>query len=266
MLSTLGLLLLIDMTSYELQLNTFRGPLEKLLELIEKRELDITAISLAAVTDDFVKYVRSLADVPPALLADFISVASQLLLLKSRALLPSLPLTEEEEKEILGLEERLRIYQELRHAFRGISHLWKNGQRLHGRNYLPTIFLRDASQEGHCYPGKTTTLETIESSTANVISLLLRVKEETETIKEKIVRLEDKMIEIVNRLQGLGKTKMHHLAQSGNKSELIVIFLALLHLAREQTIELEQDGQFSDIMVASGKQEISKEDDISENS
>jgi len=239
------------MTAYELSIDLFSGPLEKLLELIEKRELDITAISLAAVTDDFVKYVESLENAPPALLADFISVASQLLLLKSRALLPNLPLTAEEEEEIQGLEERLRIYGEIRQAFKVIQSAWRSSPSIYGRSYMPTVSLV-AQDEDAFYPGKTVDLDSVVSAGRNALSFLVRAHEETETVREKIIRLEDKMAEILSRMQSVGKTNFKQLAQSGTKSELIVVFLALLHLAREQTVELEQGDRFSDIMVASG--------------
>jgi segregation and condensation protein A len=241
------------MSSYELRLDTFSGPLEKLLELIDKRELDITAISLAAVTNDFIEYVRSLDNVSPALLADFISIASQLLLLKSRALLPTLPLTDEEESEIQGLEERLRIYQELRHAFNHIRQSWRLHESMHGRNYMPTISLVNTAESGDYYPGSNLNVEGVVGATNAVLSFLERVQEDKETVREKIVRLEDKMTEIIARMQGAARTNIKDLSQSGTKSELIVIFLALLHLAREQMIDLEQEGQFSDIMVSNGR-------------
>lgn len=234
--------------SYELRLNTFSGPLEKLLELIQEQELDITTISLAAVTDDFVRYVEKLEHAPPALLADFISVASQLLLLKSKALLPDLRLTPEEEEEIMGLEERLRIYQELRQAFRLIKDNWQKGTSFHGRTYLPMVQLgrREADT---IYPGEALTLERIEEAVRSTLTFLQRVVGETEIVREKIVRLEDKMQEIVSRMRQLEKANLRTLTQNGSRGEVILIFLALLHLAREQTIELEQGERFSDIMV-----------------
>jgi segregation and condensation protein A len=73
---------------YEISLPTFSGPLDLLLRLIERAELDITAISVAHVADQYLAHVRSLDDVDPRGLAEFVSLAARLLLIKSRALLP----------------------------------------------------------------------------------------------------------------------------------------------------------------------------------
>jgi len=78
--------------SYQVHLTQFEGPLDLLLHLIEKEELDITQVALAQVTDEFVRYVESMrGHVEIAVLADFLVVASRLLQIKSRALLPQLP-------------------------------------------------------------------------------------------------------------------------------------------------------------------------------
>ena len=111
---------------YELKTETFSGPLEKLLELIEAHEMDVSAVSMAQVTDDFLKYLETLRGKKPEdaaiaadgervatafeidlrILADFISVASKLIFLKSKYLLPGLALTDEEEADIKDLEGR----------------------------------------------------------------------------------------------------------------------------------------------------------------
>src|SRR5262245_8487868 len=98
---------IIDHMDYALRLQQYEGPLEKLLELIEERKLDVNEISLAEVTDDFLKYLEQLPAVAPALLADFLTIGSRLVLIKSKSLLPELPLSAEEESDIKDLERRL---------------------------------------------------------------------------------------------------------------------------------------------------------------
>src|SRR4051812_15045342 len=101
---------------YELKIGEFSGPLEKLLELIEAQKMDVSEVSMAKVTDDFLKYLETLKDPDSAIavfpadlrvLADFISIASRLIFLKSKYLLPGLALSDEEEADIKDLEERL---------------------------------------------------------------------------------------------------------------------------------------------------------------
>ena len=81
---------------FAIKTETFEGPLDLLLHLIEKRQFFINDIALAKVTDDFIAYIQERKDMPMGEVAQFIVVASTLLLIKSKSLLPVLDLTEEE--------------------------------------------------------------------------------------------------------------------------------------------------------------------------
>src|SRR3989344_3893767 len=102
--------------SFKVKTQTFEGPLDLLLELIEKRELFINDISLAKVTDDFIAHVKQFDNLPMGESAHFILVASTLLLIKSKSLLPQLQLTEDEQGDIRDLETRLKIYKKIKEA------------------------------------------------------------------------------------------------------------------------------------------------------
>src|SRR3989344_3634853 len=97
--------------SYTIKTGSFEGPFGLLLHLVEKRKLFINDLSLAEVTEDYLKYINSLGKMPPEEAASFLVVASTLLLIKSKSLLPNLDLTSEEESDIKNLEERLRLYE-----------------------------------------------------------------------------------------------------------------------------------------------------------
>lgn len=253
------------MMKYELEVGEFKGPLDKLLELIEAEKMDINQVSLARVTDGFLRYLDDLkqsigiaegvrdgaADSFRAdlrLLADFVAVASRLIFLKSKYLLPSLELTEEEEADIKDLEARLQIYQQLKPALRILSTLWKESHHSYSRPYLSgkNAFLR---KHAIFYPGGNLDAPALEASLSRIFETIKTYELETETIKEKIVTLEEKISEVLGRVQKEGD--MHFKKLSGEKSrgEQIVVFLALLHLAREQLVLLEQMDTFSDILV-----------------
>ncbi|MEK7117749.1 MAG: segregation/condensation protein A, partial [Patescibacteria group bacterium] len=83
-------------TDFKVKTGDFEGPLELLLELIEKRKLHINDVSLSQVADDFIAHIKSLEEFPMNDSADFILIASTLLLIKSKSLLPTLELTEDE--------------------------------------------------------------------------------------------------------------------------------------------------------------------------
>ena len=243
--------------SYELNLEQFKGPLEKLIELIEEEKLDINEVSLARVTDGFLKYLEEIQsriheaastkghDEEMRLIADFIVVASRLLLLKSKTLLPEFSLTREEEEDVEDLKRRLERYKELREAAKRVIVLWREGNQSWNRPYFlhisphPTVF----------YPGTNVTIETLHEAMQFLSSALERFTKETEKIKEVIISLEEKMEEVLGRVKDAVETTLGALSLKRTKSEIVALFLAILHLAREERIHLEQKEHFSDIII-----------------
>jgi segregation and condensation protein A len=260
--------------AYELQIGEFKGPLDTLLELIEDEKLSINEVSLAKVTDGFLRYLDDLkssigvavaaqegnseaegddaisqalrADL--RLLADFVAVASRLIFLKSKYLLPGLELTEEEEADIKDLEARLQIYQQLKPALKILGALWRESHHSYSRPYLAnkSAFL---AEHALFYPGKNLDRENLYNALARIFETIKTYELETETIKERIVTLEEKISEVLGRVQKEGDMRFKNLSGDRSRGEMIVVFLALLHLAREQLVLLEQMESFSDILV-----------------
>src|SRR3989344_4796688 len=98
------------MTQYTVKTTVFEGPLDLLLELVTKRKLFVNDVSLSEVTDDFILYLEKHDEFPIGESAEFIVVASTLMLIKSRSLLPMIELSDEEEESIHDLENRLALY------------------------------------------------------------------------------------------------------------------------------------------------------------
>lgn len=250
---------------YEFKTASFTGPLEKLLELIEAREMEITDVSLAAVTEDFLRYLAELklaaTTVPEGsdlrgmlrLLADFLVVASRLILLKSKSLLPTLELSEEEESSIADLEERLVLYRALRPAMKVIQRAWVKGPHAVSRPYFLNVpvFLEAQLKAGGgiFFPGKHLTTEALFAAASKIVAAAEAMSYEEETITEQVISLEEEMIAIAARIQRAGETSLQSLSANRPRAEVIVVFLALLHLARDQKITLSQGDRFSDIMI-----------------
>src|SRR3989344_5285924 len=97
--------------SYTIKTTAFEGPFGLLLEMVEKRKLHINDVSLAAVTEDYLNHMNKLGGLHHSEIASFVMVASTLILIKSKSLLPNLALTDQEEGDIKNLEERLRLYE-----------------------------------------------------------------------------------------------------------------------------------------------------------
>ncbi|MEE8131452.1 MAG: segregation/condensation protein A [Candidatus Paceibacterota bacterium] len=226
---------------YQLTLQQFTGPIEKLLELIEEKKLPVAELSLAEVTADFLNYLKTIKEVEPRILADFVVVASRLLLIKSKSLLPNLELTEEEERGIKDLEERLRRYQAFKPAINLFKKTWEqkgysvSRPLFHGR---PPVF----------YPPKDLDVKILHSAVNSIFETLKQLSPEVQTIELSAISLEEKIKEIIKRLES-GIQQFGKLTKEKSRSEVIVLFIALLHLLRDQIIKAEQKQGFSDIII-----------------
>ncbi|MCX6015814.1 MAG: segregation/condensation protein A [Chloroflexales bacterium] len=105
-----------DTTAYTIQLAQFEGPLDLLLHLIEHAELDITTIALAQVADQYLQYIRAMPNPDAGQMSAFIVMASRLLVIKSRVLLPTPPRSSDEPDESIDLVAQLKIYQHIKQA------------------------------------------------------------------------------------------------------------------------------------------------------
>ena len=240
---------------YQVKLDKFSGPLEKLLELIEEKQLEITLINLGKVTGDFLDYLKNLDENSkhPSVLADFVVVASKLLLIKSKAILPTLELSEEEEADIGDLEARLKIYKEFsakgraadgeKNASGFINELWRKRQSAYGRELfmnLPAVF----------YPSQNLTLESLEQKIFSLIQELKGLIPERQTVKKIVMTVEQKVKELLERFKENAAHSFQKLSQDKPKLEIIMMFLAILHLIRDRIIKSDQPEKFSDITIS----------------
>ena len=228
---------------YTLNLEHYNGPLEKLLELVEKNELDISLISLAKVTGGFLDHLSKLQekDTPHAILADFLVVASKLLLIKSKALIPTLELEEEDEEDIQNLETQLKIYKKIKLAKELIKDGWREMPAMTSRELLMT-------KEAFFYPPKTLKIKDLADAFKKIVQEIEKFRT-VEVIKTEIINLEKKIKEIVQRITSM-PAELKTFSGGNSKKELIVLFLAILHLLREEIIEVEQTKPFGEIHIA----------------
>ena len=229
------------MKNYELKTEKFSGPIEKLLELIEERKMEIADLSLSEVVADFLNYLKEIEEAEPRLLADFVVVAARLILLKSKALLPNLKLTDEEEKDIKDLEERVRRYGEFKPAIGLFKKFYERKEFSVSR---PLLF----SQEPIFYPAENITIKSLEQAFGGIFKEFQKLTLESTTIESSLIKLEEKIEEIIEKIErGIGQ--FSELVKEKSRTEIIVLFLALLHLLKDQIIEVEQEEKFEDIMI-----------------
>lgn len=229
--------------AFAVKTNNFEGPLEVLLDLIEKRKLLVNEVTLAQVADNYIEYTKNLADYPLAETAHFILIASTLLLIKSRSLLPALMLSPEEEASIEDLETRLRLYQKTHFLSRELLQIFNTA-------YLTEPAERVMGESVFAPDGKTT-VERIKTAIETLLMNLPRPERLAEKIVEKVVSLEEMINDLVKRVEGALALSFREFSRMGTagRRDIIVSFLAMLELVKQGIIAVEQRGSYDDITM-----------------
>lgn len=229
--------------SFTVKTQSFEGPLDLLLDLIEKRKFFINDVSLAKVTDDFIEHIRQFENLPMGESAHFILVASTLLLIKSKSLLPELNLTEEEEGDIQDLETRLKIYKRIKDASIHIQELFGNQiifSQSHIRPVTP-VFAPDSSF----------TLDKALALLKDLINRLPKKESLPKVMVSKVISLEDMIGKLTNRITSHLRLSFKEFTKEHkeNRINVIVSFLAMLELVKEGVVHVTQENHLDDIQM-----------------
>lgn len=226
---------------FAVKLEQFEGPLDLLLELIEAEKLDISQLSLATVTDGYLHYVQEHPEIPPEELADFLVVASRLLFIKSRILLPFLQGVAEAEEG--DLESQLRIYKEYLDASKGIDAMIGKRRFLYVHEKLPHVDIGFA-------PPKKLTASAMADLLRGVIARLEPVVKVPRAVVEKTVSIHEKIRQIQALITKASSLRFSSvLASAESRTEVIVSFLALLELVKQRSVVVSQEGMWGDITI-----------------
>jgi segregation and condensation protein A len=229
--------------SFTIKTESFEGPLDLLLDLIEKRKLFISDISLAKVTDDFIEHVKNLGTVAISESAHFILVASTLLLIKSKSLLPGLALTEEEQVDIASLETRLKIYKKIKEASVHV-------QNIFGKDI---IFAQSQSRPVTPVfaPEPDFGFEKALFILKDLINRLPKKENAPKVLIKKVISLEDMIGTLTTRITSHLKMSFKEFTKEHkeNRVNVIVSFLAMLELVKQGIVHVSQDKTFGDIVM-----------------
>ncbi len=243
-------------SSFTVKTEIFEGPLDLLLSLVEKKKLFINEISLSQVTDDYIKYIQNVNQFPISESAQFILIASTLLLIKSRSLLPQLNLSQEEEQSIEELERRLKEYQKIKELSVHVKNMFGKNV-LHTRSVIITqpVFAPDPQ----------TNKEGMFEAIKRVIQSFPKKEIVAKAVIRKIVSLEEMMDQLTDRISKSLSFSFKEFAKhkSGpvtreEKYNIIVGFLALLELVKQGMIAVTQSNLFSDIDIETDKIDVPK--------
>lgn len=237
---------------FNVDLEIFRGPLDLLLYLVRKHELDIIDIPISLVTEQFLSHIEVLENLDINAVGDFVSMASTLMEIKSRMLLPSDDEVEEKMDDPRAeLVERLLAYKSYRDAASILEEKGRDWQQHYGRvaNDLPTRKLDPTEQPIH------------EVELWDLVSAFGRMMREHDAVKPNNIVYDETPIEenmhlIYKKVLAGEKVLFHELFEKdATKSRLVGIFLAILELIRHHYVYIEQTEVFSEIQVHKGTNE-----------
>ena len=232
---------------YAVQLPVFEGPLDLLLELIERAELDITRVSLAQVTHQYLEYLRLVPAHDLADLAAFLVVAARLLQIKSEALLPRPPTRAPgEEDPGDALARQLIAYKKYKQVAVLLAERETAGLRTYLRVAPPPSVEPTLDARG-------LTLEALQRAMFDVLLEAARGPALDEVVRPPVVRIRDKIRLLLDWLRRDGRTTFRQMvAQARTRLEIVVSFLAILELIKRQQVVVQQAELFGDIEVLPG--------------
>jgi segregation and condensation protein A len=232
----------VDERACRVSLDVFDGPLDLLLNLVKEQQLDIATVPLARVADQYTAFVEAMEAVDVEVAAEYLVIAATLVFLKSKALLPPIPVefesTEESAEAVEArLRERLIAYSRYRDA----------GRDLQTRAAEASAFYLRPE-------GGDSTTELVQrykidaAKLARALEAALRgAKPEVRTIVRERVSLLGQMDSIVRTVRREGRASFFALCADADRFTIIVTFLAVLELVRRGRIEVRQAAAFDDI-------------------
>ncbi|MCB9808931.1 segregation/condensation protein A [Candidatus Nomurabacteria bacterium] len=230
----------------------FEGPIEVLLNMIQDRKMPINDVSLAEVTDEYVAYIKNNRQHDYSYITHFLYVASTLLLIKSRSLLPSLELTDEEEESIDALQRRLKLYQIFRDQAEQIKPLFGTPSMFTRPFKMRriTVFSPDAAamQPGN-FVSAILGLDDIHEEEQQILPEV-RVRTASVHINDMVENLKERMTKAMNiSFKEFAKAPLTDATPREQKVYSIVGFLAMLEMVRNSVIAVEQNTLFDDIII-----------------
>jgi segregation and condensation protein A len=230
--------------SYNVKLEKFEGPMELLLDLIEKEKMSITELSLASVADEYLEYIKNNDSIHLEHLAEFLSVASKLILIKSRAILPTLKFTDEEETEIKDLTHQIEQYKKFKEAAQNIGKRARIGKYCFSKPGFVGI-------KSFFYPPEGVNAFDLKKNFLKILSEIPIIEKLQEEIVAEVVTLEEKIGDLEKTLRKRMESSFSDLvSEAKEKIDVIVSFLAVLEMVKQRIINVEQDKLFSDIKLS----------------
>ncbi|HTW86132.1 MAG TPA: segregation/condensation protein A [Candidatus Sulfotelmatobacter sp.] len=235
----------VDERALRVSLDVFDGPLDLLLNLVKEQQLDIATVPLARVADQYLAYVHAMEALDVELAADYLVVAATLVFLKSKALLPPIPVEFQGDPE----ESAEAVEQRLRERLIAYSKYRDAGTDLKARAAEASAFY--LRSEGGDPTGEFVQRYQIDAAKlAGALAAALRAaKPEKRTIVRERVSLVEQMEAVARAVRRDGRASFFALCANLDRVAIIVTFLAVLELVRRARVRVEQSDAFTDIAI-----------------
>ena len=241
--------------AYTVNIPVFEGPLDLLLHLIERAELDITRIAIAQVTDQYLGYLRALKERSPDQVSSFLVIAAKLIQIKAEALLPRPPEREEgEEDPAEALAKQLRVYKRYKEISKILGMREKDGLRSYVRLAPPPKVEGKVDLSG-------LGIADLKNAAEDVFARQKKPTEIGRVIVAQKVNIRDKISLIVKSIREKGRsTFLALLGRSRTRVEIVVTFLAVLELVKRRRVAARQLGLFEEIELVPAEDWDDQED------
>jgi segregation and condensation protein A len=229
---------------YHVKTPVYDGPLDLLLDLIQRAELDITTVSLALVTDQYLAHIHGLERAHPDEISVFVVMAARLLQIKSEALLPRAPTRLPGEEDIAqSLVDQLRLYKRYKEIGQWLDAHQQAGLRTYVRVAVPPKIEPKLDLSN-------VTLETLQRAALSAFAKNTASEPLESVIAAPKITIREKIGMIGKALRALTRSSFRGLlGQKPSRLEVVVTFLALLELIKRYRVEAFQESLFSEIEV-----------------
>ena len=241
---------------YRIELPVFNGPFDLLLHLIDRQELDITAVSLAQVTQQYLEQIETLKkEQRIEQLIDFLVIAARLVLIKSRALLPQTPSNyddgEEEEDPAETLIRQLKAYKRFKQSAQWLKEREDAGLRTYLRVAPPPKLESQLDMSG-------ITVDTLITAVRDVLSRVENLEESVALVQPRRLTIEGQIHKLRQRLKNQEPFLFTALlSPKADRVEISVTLLAILELIKRKEIQVQQAEMFGPIEIVPAKEIMS---------
>ena len=230
---------------YEVKIDAFEGPLDLLLHLIKESKVDIWDIKIVDITDQYLKYIKSMEKLNLNIASEYLVMASELMEMKSKLLLPRTQLEEEEEEDPREkLIQKLIEYQKYKEMTKNFKELETDRHEFFTK--APEN-LKEYAPEGTIV-NSDLSLDDLMKAFSKFLERKEHEKPLATTVTKKEITVEERRNSIRNILKVKKKVNFFELFDVVTKEYIVVTFLAVLEMARKQELTIYQENNFDNII------------------